>query len=104
MKTKSLLTLALILTLGILNADAQTINKRSRHERTRIAQGVRSGELTRGESIRLAKEQRNIRRDVKKARRNDGKVGPRERQHIRREQRKASRHIYRARHNNRDRK
>ena len=103
MKTKVILAIMLLLGVAVTSADAQTIRGKARHERHRIAAGVRSGELSRPEAYRLSREQRHIRKDVRRAKLNDGHIGPRERKHIRHEQRKASRHIYRAKHNRRHR-
>jgi len=81
------------------NVQAQAVHKRSKHESTRIKQGVHSGELTRAETKRLANEQRNIHHDIRSAKMDDGKIGPHERREINRDQARASRHIYRAKHN-----
>lgn len=97
-----ILAVAMLLGLAINSASAQIIRGNTRHERLRIAGGVRSGELTRPEAYRLHREQRHIRRDIHRARR-DGHVDRAERMHIRHEKRKHSRHIYRAKHNRRKR-
>jgi hypothetical protein len=99
MKTKVILAIMLLMGVAVSSASAQTIGGKARHERHRIAGGVRSGELSRPEAYRLTREQRNIHKDIRRAKMNDGHVGPRERKHIRHEQRKASRHIHRAKHN-----
>ena len=103
MKTKLLFLFAIVAGLGISSANAQGIHHRNHHERSRIKQGVHSGELTRGERKRLAHEQRNIHRDTKSARRDDGKIDRHERKEINRDQASASRDIYRAKHNGRER-
>jgi hypothetical protein len=103
MKTRLIVPFILFLTVAVINANGQAVRNHSRNERTRIAQGSRNGELTKRETVRLSKEQREIRKDIRTAKTNDGHIGPRERKHIRREQRKASRHIHRAKHNNRKR-
>jgi len=76
------------------------ITKRQINQQARIRQGVKSGEITKGETRRLEKEQAKIQHD-KKIAKADGKVTPQERQKIRREQNKASRDIYRLKHNER---
>ncbi len=78
------------------------IKKRQIGQQQRIAQGVRSGELTRKEIIKLEKEQKEIQQDKKEAKA-DGTVTKEERKAIHKEQNQASRHIYRAKHNKRDR-
>ena len=83
----------------ILAATAQAQNAT---ERSRIKQGVKNGELTRNETARLVKQQKEIRQDVKEAK-YDGKVTKRERHEIRHNKRKASKNIYVKKHNKRDR-
>ncbi len=102
MKTKFLVLLIILFCLGFGSLNAQTV-KTPRHERQRIKQGVKSGEITRRETKTLAMQQKDIRHDKKEARA-DGRVTPAERRHIRRDERKASRSIYRKKHNARDRK
>jgi hypothetical protein len=103
MKTKLFLLFTLAIGLSVSNVNAQTLRSKSRHEQQRIKQGVKSGELTKGEAFLLAKQQRNIRKDIRCAKTNNGFIGPVERRHIKKEQRMASRNIYRLKHNNRDR-
>lgn len=97
--------LAATIVLGALFTTAnaqQTIKQKGRHERHRIAQGVKSGELTKAEAVNLAKGQKEIRKDVKAAKA-DGVVTRAERKDIKKDQRQESRKIYRKKHNNRDR-
>jgi uncharacterized protein (DUF3084 family) len=77
--------------------------KRQVNQQQRIRQGVRSGELKKGEVKKLENEQRDIRQEKQEARA-DGTVTKEERKDIQKEQNQASRHIYRAKHNRRDRK
>lgn len=74
------------------------IDRRERMEMQRIRQGIRSGQVTRGEARRLLAEQRRIRMHERWAKR-DGSVNRWERQRLNRELNRASRDIYRARHN-----
>jgi hypothetical protein len=104
MKTKMIVSFTLFLTVTVISANGQNIHKQARHERERIAQGTRSGELTKRETAKLAGEQKEIHQDVREAKKDDRHIGPRERKQIKREQRKASRDIYRAKHNNRTQK
>ena len=78
------------------------VARKRQHEQQRVGQGVRSGELTTGETIRLEKEQRGINQDIRAAK-SDGVVTGAERKDIHQDQNQASRHIYRAKHNRRDR-
>jgi len=103
MKARMIVPFILLLTVAAINANAQAVRKHARNERARINQGVRSGEVTRVEKARLSKEQREIRKDIRDAKTDDGRISRRERKQIRKDQRKHSRHIYRAKHNNRKR-
>ena len=101
MKAKLIVPLALFLSLAAVSVNAQTIRKNARHERERIAQGNRSGELTKHERHRLNKEQKDIHQDIREAKKDDGHIDRQERKDIKKDERKASRDIYRAKHNNR---
>jgi hypothetical protein len=76
------------------------IKERQMNQKARIRQGVRSGELTKGEARNLRQEQKTIQAEKKMAKA-DGKVTPAERAQIRKDQNKASRDIYRLKHNKR---
>jgi hypothetical protein len=102
---RSIVLTAILLTMVLAQAaSGQTrtpvVTERQGAQQARIHQGIRSGELTRGETRRLEAQQGKIQADkmIAKA---DGKVTPAERRHLRREQNRASRHIYRLKHNNR---
>jgi len=101
MKAKLIVPLALFLSVAALSTNAQTIRRDAHHERERIAQGNRSGELTNRERKRLNKEQKDIHQDIREAKKDDGHIDRRERKDIKKDERKASRDIYRAKHNNR---
>lgn len=79
------------------------VTKRQVQQQARIHQGVKSGELTKGETLRLEKEQAKIQADKKEAK-SDGQITPQERRHIKKEQNKASRHIKRLKNNERTQK
>ena len=87
---------------GAAFSQTPRIDAREHRQAARIRQGVSAGELTRGETRRLAAEQRHIRADEAVAK-SDGHVTPAERRHLTREQNRASRHIARAKHNARHR-
>ena len=78
------------------------ITERQQQQQRRIRRGVRSGELTRKETRRLEKGQKEIQQDKKEAKA-DGTVTAQERQEIHKDQNQASRKIYRAKHNRRTR-
>ena len=100
MKT-TLLAAAVVLGAFFTSANAQ-VKQTAKNQHHRIKKGVKSGELTKKETVNLAKDQKEIRRDVRAARA-DGKVTRSERKSIKQDQRQASRKIYRKKHNNRDR-
>jgi len=83
-------------------AEAQTrtpvIDRRELRQERRINEGVRTGELTRGEAFRLRAGERRIIAEKRMARA-DGYVSPAERAQIRRDENRESRAIYRDKHN-----
>ncbi len=99
---KTSLTLAVATVLftfiGTDVALAGRITNRQIQQQKRIHQGIKSGELTRGEACRIEKEQHEIRKHKKMAWR-DGKLTPKERVRLENEQDRASGLIYRLNHN-----
>ena len=85
------------------NCKPRSINTRERYQDRRITEGVRSGELTRRETRRLASEQARIRVDEAYARRSGGEFTAAERARIQRELNRASKDIYRQKHDGQDR-
>jgi len=73
------------------------VNQHQRNERHRIAQGVRSGELTRDEAKGLRSDQRNIRREEREYK-SDGALTRDERRDLHQDQKVASRNIYAEKH------
>jgi hypothetical protein len=86
------------LSAGFASANTPRIERREVRQHARIHQGVRSGELTRREAVRLRAGQRHVHRMEYRAKA-DGRVGPRERARIARAQNHQSRSIYRFKHN-----
>ncbi len=81
---------------------AQTVYQREQHQQDRIAQGVRSGELTPHETARLEHREARVNREIQRDRyRNNGHLTHRERAHIQRQQNHISRAVYRDKHNDR---
>lgn len=78
------------------------VNARQQHQRQRVQQGVRSGELTRRETRGLVHEQRDI-RQLEREYKSDGTLTAAERRDLHHEQNQASRHIYRQKHDAQDR-
>jgi len=74
------------------------INKRQKRQQARIANGVKSGQLTAGETSRLEAREAKIQKD-KQAAKADGKVTPAERRKLRHEENRASGKIYKLKHN-----
>jgi hypothetical protein len=90
------------LLLGLSAVSFAGINGRQHREQQRIREGIRSGELTRREAVRLEAEQARIRGYERYARR-DGYISPRERARLDRELDRASRDIYHQKHDRQDR-
>jgi len=67
-------------------------------QQKRIHQGLKSGELTKKEALRLEREQRRIQKTKQEAIK-DGELTPKERLRLERQQNQANRHIYRLKHN-----
>jgi hypothetical protein len=105
---------ALILTAAIaglmLPAVAQTtpatapatIHERKENQQDRIANGVKSGQLTAGETANLEKREAHINKEIHNDRvANGGRLTPAERRQVNRQQNRTSRAIYRKKHNDR---
>ncbi len=77
-----------------------TIHQRKENQQDRIAQGVKSGQLTAGETAHLEHREAKINKEIHKDRvANGGKLTPAERRQINRQQNRTSRAIYRKKHN-----
>lgn len=88
------------------NARVQNINpksevgQRERNQQERIAQGVKSGQLTAGETANLEGREARINKEVHNERAaNGGKLTPAERRQVNRQEDRTSRAIYRKKHN-----
>jgi hypothetical protein len=79
------------------------INRREYSQRSRIRDGIRSGELTRGEASRLINQQRRIESFERRSRLDDGRLDWRERQRLDRMLDRSSRDIYREKNDRQDR-
>ena len=88
---------------GRRGSHPRNINERQDHQQDRIGGGVRSGELTNREILRLEREQYQIQRLEGRLRNSGDTFTKRERARVRGELNQSSRHIYRAKHNRRDR-
>jgi len=99
--TAAILILAAGVTFGQRNARSNT--GRQQAQQSRIADGVRSGELTRRVAVALEREQKKIQVEKKMAKA-DGQVTPAEKRYLRREQNRASKHIARQKNDAQDRR
>ena len=93
---------ALTATIAAANPVTPHVDRREARQAERIRDGVRSGELTRGETRRLVQGQRHVHRLERRAKA-DGCVTPQERRHLNRAQNHQSRQIHRFKHNGRER-
>ena len=76
------------------------VGARAENQQDRIANGVRSGQLTAGETSHLESREANINHEVKADRAaNGGKLTPEERAHVNQQQNNVSRSIYNDKHN-----
>ncbi len=98
------LALAAVLIAASASAMAGTpgLDARERNQRERIAQGVRSGELTRPETRRLVRGEVRLHRHERIAK-SDGVVTRAERYRLDRNADRMSRRIYRQKHDPQDR-
>ena len=77
-----------------------TIQQRKENQQHRIARGVRSGQLTPGETAKLERQQKSINREERHMRRaDDGHLTKADRRALNGRQNRASRNIYRKKHN-----
>src|SRR5262245_66373581 len=77
------------------------INRREYYQRNRIRDGIRSGELTRGEANRLINQQRRIESYERRSRFDDGRLDYQERRRVDRMLDRSSRDIYREKNDRR---
>ena len=106
MKPLAVLTASLLFALPLL-ASAQTptdhpvpVNQRKANQQRRVAQGVRSGQLTPGETAHLERQESGINREERGMRAQDnGHLTRQDRRTLRSQQNQESRRIYRDKHN-----
>jgi|SRR5689334_23553153 len=88
--------------LMISPLSAGEIQRREVRQQKRIAQGVKSGQLTPGETAKLEHKEAKLNREIRNDRQaNGGKLTPKDRRQINHQQNKISRQIYRDKHNGR---
>jgi Spy/CpxP family protein refolding chaperone len=77
-----------------------TINQRKENQQDRIAQGVKSGQLTAGETSHLEHQEAGINKEEKGMRAQDnGHLTKQDRKTIKQQQNQESKRIYRDKHN-----
>jgi hypothetical protein len=92
------LAVALIGSVAFAQTATPKVTKRQIHQQQRIKEGVKSGELSKGEAAKLEAQQGKIAVDKAKAK-SDGVVTAKERAKLQHEQNKASKNVYRKKHN-----
>lgn len=96
----------LVLLFGYISLQAAEAKDRSDRRQSRqgarVREGVKSGELTRGEAAKLRSQQRRINRTEKRMEA-DGELSGKEEAKLERMQDRASKNIYRKKHNERER-
>jgi hypothetical protein len=76
------------------------VGQRRENQQDRIAQGIKSGQLTAGETAKLENQQQGINREVRGMRQaNGGKLTQADKRAVNQQQNKASRNIYNKKHN-----
>ncbi len=101
MKTKLLFLFLLFAGIGVTaSAQVRPQQLRKHHD---YGNNFRQGKITKGEALFLHRKKQHIRHDILVAKRNDGKIGPMERKHIRREMKQYKRQRFAAAHNRRTR-
>lgn len=86
----------------IAQDNTPVVDQRQDNQKERIKGGVKSGELTRKETRRLAKDQRELKRIERRAK-SDGDVTKKERARLQQKENKNSRAIRRQKHDAQDR-
>src|SRR5947209_3120474 len=96
------LTPAAILAQAPASHPDPTINQRKENQQDRIGHGVKSGQLTAGETARLEHQERGINREERGMRAQDnGHLTAQDRRTLQHQQNVESRRIYRDKHNDR---
>jgi hypothetical protein len=96
----NIMTAGMLLTAnGVLRAD-DLIHDRKENQQDRIAQGVKSGSLTAGETANLERKESNLNKQIRAERQaNGGNLTNNQKAQVNREQNRLSRNIYRDKHN-----
>jgi Skp family chaperone for outer membrane proteins len=101
----SIMTVAITTTLAtstMAGTSDHRVNHRQHNQHERIGQGVKSGELTKGEAKDLRSDQKGIRQEEQQFK-SDGKMTKDERQELHQDQNAASKEIYQEKHDEQER-
>jgi len=96
----SLITIAITAALSVpavAGIRDPRVNQRQHHQQARVAQGVKSGELTRPEVKDIRSDRRDIRQEERQFK-SDGQITKDERQELYQDQKAASQEIYQEKH------
>jgi hypothetical protein len=95
----SIITGALLTGTATMSFADDTIKDRKQNQQKRIAQGVKSGELTPRETARLERNESKINKEVRRDRKaNGGNLTNKEKAQVNRQQNKVSKEIYNQKH------
>jgi len=104
MKKLIALTITGLLTATAFADGPKTIQERKHNQQARIHQGVKSGELTKGEAKHIEKQEHALNKEEREMRKeNGGKLTAADRAKLNRQQNHMSKEIYKDKHNNRKR-
>jgi hypothetical protein len=95
------LSLAVAVVVGVMMAapaEAARADRRQVKQQARIVQGVKSGELTKAEAVRLEAQHLAVKKEIRQARADDGHLDAAERAKIEKHQDGLNRRIYRQKH------
>ena len=92
----ALATLATFFVVGV--GFAEKIKDREKSQQDRIDQGVKSGELTKKEALKLEAQEAKLHREIKKDRKDGGGLTAKERVKIHKKQDNLSKKIYKQKH------
>lgn len=98
---KRIVLTSLMASVLVAGAFAQTseVGQRKENQQDRIVQGVKSGQLTAGETANVEKKESSINQEVRTDRSlNGGKLTQGEKQTVNQQQNQASKKIYQAKH------
>ena len=89
-----------VLPAAVLLLGGVAVAQRKENQQDPIAPGIKSGQMTAGETAKADKQQQRINKQVAADRKtNGGKLNASEKKHINEEQNAASRNIYHKKHN-----